>query len=97
MPDNPVLSIWERVIQPGGGPLPAEVAGYLLRLGLPESDRTRVAELSAGAQDGTLTAEERAELEAYTHATAFLTVLQSKARVSLRSPAPVSGNGAPAA
>jgi hypothetical protein len=97
MPDNAILSIWERVLQSGGGALPAEVASYILRLGLPESDRSRMTDLSEKAQDGTLTEEERAELEAYSHAAAFLTVLQSKARVSLRSAAPVTGNGTPAA
>jgi hypothetical protein len=96
MSTSPILSIWERVIQPGG-PLPADVASYLLRLGLPDADRARMGDLSVKAQEGALTADERSELEAYTHATAFLTILQSKARVALRSPAPVSGNGTPAA
>ena len=45
---------------------------------------------------GTLTPDERAELEAYSHAAAFLNVLQSKARSSLRHSVAVSGNGTPA-
>lgn len=97
MPDNLILSIWERLLQPGAGPLPPEVAGYVLRLGLPEADRRRMGELAGKAQDGTLNPDERAELEAYSHAAAFLTILQSKARASLRSSVPVTGNGAPAA
>jgi hypothetical protein len=97
MPDNLILSIWERLLHPGGGSLPPEVASYVLRLGLPERDRSRMGELSEKAQDGSLGPDERAELEAYSHAAAFLTILQSRARLALRPTAAVTGNGAPAA
>jgi hypothetical protein len=93
MTTDTVLSIWERAI-PGGDGLPPDAAREFLRISLAAEDRSRAAELSVRAADGTLTAEERAELEAFTHAAALLTVLHSKARVALRSG---GGHGVPAA
>ncbi|MCI0702218.1 MAG: hypothetical protein L0241_14135 [Planctomycetia bacterium] len=97
MADDPILAIWTRLLTPTGQPLPPNLAGYFLRLGFSDTDRSRMGELSEKAQTGSLSADERAELEAYCHASAFLSVLQSKARVALRTALPVSGNGAPAA
>lgn len=97
MADDPILAIWDRVLNADAGPLPAGLAGYVARLGFAEADRARMGELSEKAQTGGLSADERAELEAYCHAAAFLSVLQSKARVSLRTASPAAGNGAPAA
>ena len=54
MADDPILSIWDRVLGPG--PLPAGLAGHVLRLGFGESDRAWVTTLvlpSSGK--GTLT------------------------------------------
>lgn len=92
-----ILSIWERVLLPAGEALPPEVAGQVLRWDFPEADRRRMEELAERSGAGTITAEERAELEAFSHAAALLTVLHSKARVSLRAARQVPGNGAPAA
>jgi hypothetical protein len=97
MSDDPVLAIWERLLNTTAQPLPAGFASYLLRLGFTDADRTRMSELSEKVQAGSLTDEERAELESYCHAAAFLSVLQSKARVALRTTTPVPTNGAPAA
>jgi hypothetical protein len=97
MAEDPILAIWSRLLTPAGQPLPPNLAGYFLRLGFDEADRSRMGELSEMAQTGSLSEEERAELEAYCHAAAFLSVLQSKARVALRAAHPVTGNGAPAA
>ena len=97
MSDDPILSIWSRLLAPAGQPLPPGTAGYFLRLGFGESDRARMGELSERSQSGSLTTAEREELDAYCHAAAFLSVLQSKARVALRTAPPVTGNGAPAA
>jgi hypothetical protein len=97
MADDPILAIWDRLIGSPTQPLPSGLAGYLLRLGFDDADRVRMGELSEKAQGTTLTADERAELEAYCHASAFLSVLQSRARVALRSSMPVNGHGAPAA
>ncbi len=97
MADDPILSIWSRLVSPAGQSLPPGLAGYVLRLGFDDGDRARMGELSEKSQSGLLSADERAELEAYCHASAFLSVLQSKARVALRTPALATGNGAPAA
>jgi hypothetical protein len=96
MPAEIILSIWDRLF-PHEGALPPELARYALRLGLSDEDRARMTALAEKNGDGTLAPDERAELEAYSHAAAFLSVLQSKARVALRSPAAVNGNGAPTA
>ncbi len=92
MATDTMLSIWDRAI-PGGTALPPEAARELLRITLADEDRIRAAELSAKAGDGLLTTDERAELEAFTHAAALLTVLHSKARVALRA----GDHGIPAA
>ncbi|AMV23540.1 hypothetical protein VT84_03960 [Gemmata sp. SH-PL17] len=97
MADDPILSLWSRLISPTGHPLPPNLAGYVLRLGFDDGDRARMGELSEKSQAGTLSIDERAELEAYCHATAFLSVLQSKARVAIRTPSSISNNGTPAA
>lgn len=97
MADDPILSIWSRLVSPSGQPFPPGLAGYILRLGFGDGDRARMGELSEKAQTGSLSADEREELDAYCHAAAFLSVLQSKARVALRTPTAVSNNGAPAA
>jgi len=96
MADDPILAIWDRLLNTPQ-PLPTGLAGYVLRLGFADTDRGRMGDLSEKAQVGSLTSDERAELEAYCHAAAFLSVLQSKARVALRTTSPVPGNGAPAA
>jgi hypothetical protein len=69
--------------------LPSAVAEYLLQLDFPPEDHARYLELSAKAQAGTLAAEEAAELDDLLLANNVLTILQSKARVSLaqRTPA----------
>jgi len=97
MTDDPILAIWERLLNTSAQPLPAALASYVLRLGMGDADRVRMGELSEKAQGGSLTDGERAELEAYCHAAAFLSILQSKARVALRSSLSVNGHGAPAA
>jgi hypothetical protein len=78
------MSALERLVQPEGGSLPAAVAEYLLQLGFPPEDHARYSELSAKAQAGTLTDEETAELDDLLLANNVLTILQSKARVSIR-------------
>lgn len=97
MTADAVTAIWDRVLQPVGAELPPAVASQFLRLRLADDDRLRMGELSAKAQDGALTPDEREELEAFTHAAGFLTILHSKARVALRAAATDGGHGTPAA
>jgi hypothetical protein len=74
----------ERVIQPKRGDFPPELARAILSFGFPPSDHARYADLSAKAQDNSLTEDERAELEDYLNVNDFLTVLKAKAEASLR-------------
>jgi hypothetical protein len=83
-------AILERVISPQSGGMSADLAQHVLGLGFPEPDHTRYKELSAKAQEGTLTAIERSELEEYLDALDFLAILKSKARVSLRQHHPAA-------
>jgi hypothetical protein len=76
-------SILEHVINPKRGDLAADLARYILSLDFPETDQARFEELSVKAQQGRLTDQERAELEDFLNINDFLTIVQSKARVSL--------------
>ena len=77
-------AILNRLIEPETADLSAAAARWLLRLDFQETDHERMAVLSAKAQSGTLTTEERAELGEYLRIADLLAVLQSKTRRSLR-------------
>ena len=77
-------TILDHVIAPNHGDLAEEVARYLLTLDFPASDQARYALLSEKAQAGALTESERAELDDYLHVNDFLTIVQAKARASLK-------------
>jgi hypothetical protein len=83
-------AILERVIDPDKGGMSSDLAQHVLGLGFPESDHVRYKELSAKAQEGTLTEVERSELEEYLDALDFLAILKSKARASLRQHHPAA-------
>lgn len=83
-------AILERVIRPDQGNLSPEVAKELLRLDFPESDHTRMAELSEKAQQGSLSEIERDELDGYINVSHFIAFIQSKARISLKGTTPNS-------
>jgi hypothetical protein len=83
-------AILKRVIRPEEGDFPVEVARELLRLGFQESDHARMAELSAKAQDGTLTQTEQDELDGYINISHLIAFIQSKARMSLKQHHPAA-------
>lgn len=76
--------ILARVINPEQGGLPAQAARAILDLKLPPRDRDRVNELAAKAREGTLSSDERTELDEYERIAAMLELMQSKARLSLK-------------
>jgi hypothetical protein len=78
------VAILERVIHPERGDLSREASEALLKLDFDKADHARMAILSLKAQDGTLSAAERAELERYINVDYLLAFLQSKARTSLK-------------
>jgi len=69
-----------------GGMSPALAEG-ILALDFPEEDATRIEELNVRANEGELTDEEEAELEAYANINDLLAYWQSKARQKLQQPA----------
>lgn len=87
-PSTTASAIWSRVVKADQANLTPEVARTILKFGFDRDDHRRIDELSAKAQKGTLTPEERAELEEYVRVNTQLTILQSKARLSLKRAKP---------
>jgi hypothetical protein len=58
-----------------------------LTLDFPQCDHDRYQELSEKAQEGTLSGEEKVELEEFLNVNDFLATVQAKARKSLTKPA----------
>jgi len=83
-------SILERIIKPESGDLSTELAQYILNLDFAVGEHARYSELARKAQDGHLTPEEEGELDEFVAANAFLTILQSKARTSLKKHNPAA-------
>jgi len=63
------------------------LADSILALDFPEADAARIEELNVRANEGELTDEEEAELEAYVDINDLLAYWQSKARQILQRPA----------
>ncbi len=76
--------ILARTIRADDGDLSADAARSLLTLQLPDDDRDRVNQLAVKAREGSLSEEERAELDDYERVASLLELLQSKARLSLK-------------
>lgn len=77
--------IFNSILAPEQGDLSPEHAKYVLALRFTEEEKDRCEELSYKAQDGTLTAEERHQLERFLMANSFLIALKAKARRSLEA------------
>ncbi len=84
MTTNTGSAILNRLIQPETDDLSPEAAKSLLRWDFRDSDHARMLDLSASAQAGTLTPDEREELDEYLRVADMLAVIQSKARKSLQ-------------
>lgn len=79
------VTILESVIGHTKGPMSRELAHYLLSLDFPPFAQARYAQLAVKAQVGSLTDEERAELDDFLNVNDFLTITQPKSRTVLRS------------
>jgi hypothetical protein len=77
--------ILRRVFDLAGHGLTRALAEGILTLNFPDHDAERVAELNFKANEGTLTENEEAELEAYINVGDLLALWQSKARQALQS------------
>ena len=75
--------ILTRVISPGNPSLGRQVAEAILALGFKPADKQRMELLAEKARAGTLSAEERAEVESYERVGHFVSLLKSKSRKSL--------------
>jgi hypothetical protein len=78
------LDILDRIIEPQAGGFSEEHARYVLSLDFSADEHAYYDELAAKAQEGSLSADEQADLDEFLAVNAMLTVLQSKARVSLK-------------
>ena len=76
--------VLERMIQSKTGSFSPELAHQILDMGFPDTDKTRYEVLAIKARGGSLTSEERQELENYVNLNTFLMIIQSKARVVLK-------------
>ena len=88
MLSNP--AILDRVINSGRGDFPPDLAKQVLEFAFPPKERHRYEKLSDKAQNGTLTAKERADLEDYLNVNDLLMVLKAKAEASLRDESPAA-------
>lgn len=77
-------AILTRLIRPEQDDLSNEAAEALLRLHFDSKDLDRIHELVTKNQDDALTPAERSELESYLRISAFLDLMQAKARRSLK-------------
>jgi len=84
------ISILERMIDPDHGDFTPEVAKYFLSFDFSPEQHARYEILSGKAAEGTLSQNEAGELDELIAANAILTVLQSKARLSMRQQTPAA-------
>ncbi len=76
--------ILSRVIAPEEPTLPLDAAQIFLTFDFRKEDRERMSLLAEKAREGELTAEEQAEIDCYERVGHFLSLLRSKARLSLK-------------
>ena len=84
------ISILERMIDPGHGNFTPDVAKYFLSFDFSPEQHARYEALSGRVAQGTLSEAEARELDELIAANALLTVLQSKARLSIRQQTPAA-------
>ena len=84
------IDIFTRLIDASNPSLTPEAAAGILQLGYGESDHLRMAELAEKSCEGTLTPDEQRELASYVFVGDVLSLLKSKARLSLRQHSPAA-------
>lgn len=73
-----------RVVRPDASDFSEEAARAILSLDFPPEDHERMDYLASKAREGTLTPEEQTECENYERVGHLISLLQSKARQSLK-------------
>ena len=81
---QPGTSILERVLNSSVGDMPADYARQVLAFDFTPADQARHVELAEKSQLGTLTDDERLELDDLLTANDLLTILHAKAHLSLQ-------------
>lgn len=79
------LAIWRRVIRPETAGWTRAGAEAVLHLDFQQGDQERMLELLERAKRGDLSRDEAGELENYRHVGTTLELMQSRARLSLKS------------
>jgi hypothetical protein len=77
------VTILARFLGNGKGQLPKDVARYILDLHVSDRDKARMHDLAVRNQDDALTSAEKQEMYAFGKATTLLSILKSKARLTL--------------
>lgn len=88
MADTPTITesdILADVIAPDQGDLTPEVARSVLRWKFDDRAVSRMNELADRNNNGTISAQERQDLEKYLRVGSLINILQAKARLSLQS------------
>jgi len=80
--DNEV-TILARFLTNGNGPLPKNLARYILNLTISQQDKARMHELAVRNQDDALTPAEKKEMHDFGKAATVLSILKSNARRTL--------------
>lgn len=79
------VAIWRRVIQPETAGWTRAGAEAILHLDFQQGDHERMLELLERAKDGALSEDEAEELENYRHVGTTLELLQSRARLCMKT------------
>jgi hypothetical protein len=79
-----------RMLRPEAGGFSQELAAYILNLNFTEEEHARIDVLARKCNQGTLSAEERAEYEWYVIMGDFINLIQIKARISLKKHQPAA-------
>ncbi len=77
------VTILSRILGDEDGQLPADLARYLLDLRIGDRDKARMHDLAERNQGDSLTPAEKEEMFAFGKAATLLSVLKSKARLTL--------------
>ena len=80
---NDEAAILTRALAAEDGDLPPAAARAVLKFGFPPQDQDRMHELAVRNQDGSLTPDEKTELDSYRRVGRLLDLLAARARRSL--------------
>ena len=83
--------IWRRLTEPSWDSLSPQAAEGILRLQFDRSDIDRMHQLSALAQESSLTQAQQEELETYMRIGRMVSILQAKARLAMKNQQSRSG------